>query len=158
MPSLREYMTHLGSRLLGDLGPGAPSWTVIDVDWDPVGAAPPEEVVGMTFELETLYDADNTELLVLRDTTASLIVSYRSGSRSAPFQVAVPISAPANRALAEFASQLQDHVLESADTRGLPLPACPVHGTHPLSPREDVDHASWWCPATETRIRRIVDR
>jgi len=157
MATFRDYLTRLGSSMLAELGPQAPDWRVTDVAWDTTGAAPPAELADMAFEVTSLYD-DTAELLVLRDTSAHVLVTYQTGHRRTAYQVAVPVFCPATRALAELASQLQDHVVESAEGWGRPLPSCPRHGTHPLSPRFDEPRAGWHCPQDDVRIRDIPDR
>ena len=157
MPTFHDYLAQLGDGLLRDLGPAAPPWRVSDVRWDPTGAAPPDELADMSFDVTSLYD-DSAELLVLRDSEATVLVTFQTGHKRTAYQVAVPVFTSPVRAIAEYASQLQDHVVESSEGWGLPLPPCPRHEVHPLSARFEGARAGWHCPQDGARVRDIPDR
>ncbi|MFF3670706.1 hypothetical protein [Microtetraspora malaysiensis] len=64
-----------------------------------------------------------------------------------------PLNVPRPDAIANLASNLQDHMIEA--TWGQALPACPGH-THPLNPDVIDGEALWLCPAEPGKHREPI--
>lgn len=153
----RNFLLNLASSMLSEFDDEVPDWAPLGVAWDRAGGTPPSELRDMAFEIESLYDEDSIELMLLRDAKSSVVLDFgRSPGREPVWQVAVPVGWEASRAYSELASQLQDHLAESSEAWGKPLPGCPRHeGRHPLSPRDSEPRAAWWCPRDDVLVREL---
>jgi hypothetical protein len=106
----------------------------------------------MDFEVTSLYDPDNEALELLRRSRSSITVELIDPRSHSRYEVHLPVSWPADVALATLAEQLQDHAVESTEGYGRALPPCPIHPVHPLSPLPIDGIAVWRCPATRKVI------
>ncbi len=105
--------------------------------------------------VDSLYAA-NDELEQLRGSEAAFIVTL-SEAGGEPVTASFPLSVPASWAIAELASQVQDHAVESASSWGAALPPCPEHSKHPLQAHDDGLRAVWRCPLSERVVRVIAE-
>lgn len=143
----REAILSVAADLLRAFGPEAPPWQPLDARWDPLSPAPPDELVN----LEVAMVPDGAEAYAVlspppaRDGGATLLVSFGNNETSRRYEVAVPVFVAPVWCLTEFASQLQDHIWESTEAWGLPLPRCPEHLSAPLVPKDVEGDSVWWC-------------
>jgi hypothetical protein len=152
----RDLVAEVGQALLEQFGDERPSWRVHEVMWDAGSAAPPEELRELGAALAASADLHQISPMSARDSGATLNVAY-GGQGSASIAIAVPVWLDAVDCLVEFASQLQDHVWESAEAWGLPLPRCPDTPGHPMVPKRVGKDAVWWCEHCG-RVRTLIDR
>lgn len=150
----RDHLLSLANRVIRQIG-GPTPWEATGLEWMESGPAPPEELAGLDFEVESIYDLANPSLARLRETSSSVTLEVSDSSCQATWKVNVPVSELPEVAVVTMAEQMQDHVLESADSYGMPLPPCPVHGGHPLSPAVAARRAVWRCPASQAVIGAI---
>jgi hypothetical protein len=118
-----ERVRHVAQAILARLGDQAERWSVLDVGWTPPWDAQLSVVAG-----PASGDGDVVTVYVLTHV-------------------------PEAMAVAELASQLQDHVIEA--TWGAPLPPCPGH-PHPLAAHVVDGVAVWECPNTPGHYREPI--
>lgn len=144
----RDYLLGFADQVIAQIG-GPTRWEAVDLEWMEAGPTPPEGLEGLDFEVESIYDPENHCLARLREARSSVTLEARDPSSGASWRVNVPVSEPPGIAMAIMAEQMQDHVLESAEAYGMPLPTCPFHGVHPLSPAVVGVLAVWRCPESK---------
>ena len=151
---LRDHLLILAGQVIRQIG-GPTHWEVAGLEWMESSPAPPEEVAGLDFEVESIYDLEDPALALLRESSSSVTLEVTDPSSGATWKVNVPVSEPPEIAVLTMAEQMQDHVLESAESYGVPLPPCPAHGSHPLSPSVAARRAVWRCPVSRAVVGAV---
>ena len=150
---LAKVVQEVTSTIVRELGEGAPPWAVSGVALDPSGLSPSTAHELAELRIDSLYD---TSVDSLRGSAAAVTVTL-AGAEGDVVTVSFPLSVPASWAIAELASQLQDHAVESASGWARPLPPCPEHRGHPLQAHNDGRRAVWRCPLSEHVVGPIAD-
>ena len=133
----------VAQAVLDGLGHQAPPWTVLRVGW-----AADDEWEHLVLPPGLDAPAAHSHLLVELGTEGRTAAGESVGAH-------YPLHVPEAEAVAELASQIQDHAVEAESSWGRALPPCPGHA-HPLSARVFDGVAVWQCPVSPAHYRQPV--
>ena len=137
-----EHVRMVAQAILNRLGHHAPQWAVLDVAWAPEFTLEPPEA-----STSKLYISYSTMPALPSDRKSQSHLSVVLGSpredREESVTAYYSLNVPTANAIAELASQIQDHAIEIS--QGSLLPPCPGHN-HPLSAHVVEGVAVWECP------------